>query len=374
MPLLFRGLRRLSRADRRPTVRSRSFQPNFEALDSRIVPTVSYHGGPVLAHVEVHNVFYGQNWAAGGPSAMNALNKFQSDIVQSPYLAMLGEYGVGRGTEGKSDLVAGSSSPANNSQVSEATIQTMLAGQINGGLLPEENGKQLYFVYLAPNVKSGWDQANNALAHHGSFQMLARHQLPYVGGFITYYTTDTVYYAVVTNPAGNSGFNNSLTTFQNQTEVSSHELAEAVTDPDIRQAGNNTDWNNSHLAWIDMDPYVYRKYGSAVLRFPNPNYKAEIGDLVNGQFANFLALSTTYTVQQEYSVLLGQGILANGSQSWLMDLPGTNRFAFTYTWSYAANDPGGNSLTLHRAIGTDGRWYMNWEIAPGDYSGWFTTG
>ena len=78
------------------------------------MPAITFHGGPVIAHVEVSTVFYGQSWNTSDPSAVNrgSLNQFQADITQSPYMAMLGEYGVGRGKLVSSDNVTGPARPA----------------------------------------------------------------------------------------------------------------------------------------------------------------------------------------------------------------------------------------------------------------------
>jgi hypothetical protein len=347
------------------------FKPNLMALDRRNLPSVSFQGGPVIPHVDVHNVFYGQGWAGADKYGLQraALNQFQSDITGSPYLAMLGEYGVGRGDFGGSNGVYGTSAPANNTTVTESTIQSMLSTEINAGRLPEETGRQVYFVYLPPTVKSAFDQANNFFAHHGSFQMQAVHHLNIFGLNYTYYTTDTVYYAVVQHPQTTgdiSGFND----LQSLTAISSHELSEAITDPDIRQTNNGTDWANSHLGWIDNQQYLVPPiFGFSGIR--NPNYRNEIGDMASGQYASFTANGTNYEVQKEYSVYFGGPIISNGSQGYLADVPGTNTAYFSTTWSYT-DTVDGRSMTVLRAIGTDGRWYTNFQIAPGDYSGWFT--
>jgi hypothetical protein len=76
-----------------------------------------------------------------------------------------------------------------------------------------------------------------------------------------------IYYAVVPHPIGNSdirGFNS----LQQQTEVSSHELAEGTTDPDVQ------------TGWRDYF-----------------NTGGEIGDLAEGNFG----LLDGYVVQAEYS-------------------------------------------------------------------------
>src|SRR5581483_2910287 len=64
--------------------------------------------------------------------------------------------------------------------------------------------------------------------------------------------------------------------FNNQTSVASHELIEAVTDPDVGQA----DKDPKKLGWYDQ------KYG-------------EIGDICNAEQGTLPG--TKYTVQKEYS-------------------------------------------------------------------------
>jgi hypothetical protein len=336
--------------------RTRQYRPTLETLDDRIMPSITYHGGPLLSHVEVHNVFYGQSWTSYDSWGLMrySLDKFQSDITQSPYMAMLGEYGVGRGQFGGYDQT----NDALGGSVNESQIQGMLTREILSGNVPWETGQQLYFVYLPPNVRSAWDQANSTVGHHGSFVLPL---WPY---------NSTVYYAVITHPTGNTGFSSSLNVFQNLTEVSSHELAEAVTDPDIRQVNTNTDWTNSHLGWIDRDQYLVTWYWWGPSVTPNPNFNSEIGDMVNWQYTNFVAKGTTYTVQKEWSNYYGGGIIANGNQAYMLDFP-PNPALFTYLTSTTWNN-GGRTTTEYYAVGTDGRIYLDFVTAAGDLSGWFT--
>ena len=44
-----------------PCLRSR-FQPTLECLEDRLVPTVTYHGGTLLPHVEVQGMYLGSDW------------------------------------------------------------------------------------------------------------------------------------------------------------------------------------------------------------------------------------------------------------------------------------------------------------------------
>jgi hypothetical protein len=202
MMRLFDRTRLRTTTDSHKKTRPRRFQPRSEKLDERIMPAITFHGGPVIAHVEVSNVFYGQAWNASDPSGAGrgALNQFQADITQSAYMAMLGQYGVGRGKFVGSDNVTGPSSAPNGVSINDSVIQTMLTQEIKSGRLPDENGKQLYFVYLAPNLTSQWDVANQDVSHHGSFTMVEfRGFSPIVN--------ETITYAVVENPVGTPAFN-----------------------------------------------------------------------------------------------------------------------------------------------------------------------
>src|SRR4051794_27376784 len=95
--------RRSSGSTRRPAARTRL---GVQQLDERILLSgpgpVTYHGGPILAHANISSVYYGQNWNADDSTSYIRGNMitFMSDIVKSPYMAQLGEYGVGRGTIG----------------------------------------------------------------------------------------------------------------------------------------------------------------------------------------------------------------------------------------------------------------------------------
>jgi hypothetical protein len=330
MSRFFTKLRKRFTTDGGRPSTSRPFRPSVEALDSRIVPTVSYHGGAVLSHVDVRNVFYGQGWNTSDSWGIlrYSLNKFQADITKSPYMAMLGEYGVGRGSFGGFDNVTGSSAAKGTTTVTETQLQSMLTTEILSGRLPWESGSQLYFVYLAPGLKDGWDVANTDAAHHGSFVMLP-------GTFLQ----RTVYYAVVPN----------YSSFASMTAYSSHELAEAVTDPDVRLT--NTGWDYSHGAW----------YGKP----------AEIGDGLESQTVAFKANGTTYTVQKEWSNYFGKAIIANGNLAGWLDVSPATPFAFR-THAFNTWNNAGRTVSYYYATGWDGRFYDDFYTAAGDLAGTFT--
>jgi hypothetical protein len=334
MPRPFTWLRKQFAVEHRSPSRSRQFRPAVEALDSRIMPAVTFHGGPILSHANVSSVFYGQTWNKDDPTGnvRNSMIDFMKDIVNSPYTAMLGEYGVGRGTIGNSyDPVY--SGPKNGDTVSETQIQNMLVAQMAARRIPPGAiGQQLTFVYLAPGVKDSWDIANTSAGHHGSFQFFGA----------------TAYYAVI--------LDTNFSSVASLTAVTSHELAEALTDPDVllsNPTGPNTGFSYKNGAW-------YSTTGSP-----------EIGDIVNGQNAKFVVNGHSWTVQKEWSNYFGKGIVANGSLAGLLDVspakPGAFQFHAFNTWSN-----GGRSVSYYYATGWDGRWYNDFFTAAGDLAGTFT--
>src|SRR5438132_700743 len=82
----------------RTTDRARR-QLHLEPLEERNVPAITYHGGALLPHVAVEADYVGNFWStAAGLQEASDLNNFLDYLVNSPYMDMLSEYGVGRGS------------------------------------------------------------------------------------------------------------------------------------------------------------------------------------------------------------------------------------------------------------------------------------
>ena len=98
--LLRKLLARKSSPKRRPE--PRRALPQVEGLEERRVMTVSFHGGSVLPNVEATPVFYGSGWHSTDNYEADAayMTSFLGDVVNSPFMDMLGNagYGVGRGS------------------------------------------------------------------------------------------------------------------------------------------------------------------------------------------------------------------------------------------------------------------------------------
>jgi hypothetical protein len=316
----------------------------LESLENRIAPSVTYHGGPVLAHVQTVNVFYGQNWPSYDPtgSTRMALDRFQSDISSSAYMAMLGEYGVGRGYFAGAGTVADTTAPdgrnAASNTVQEWQIQQMLRAQILQGQLPRDTGQQLYFVYLPPHVHSTTDRGY--LGHHDSFLL---HEPQFEGHDIP------VYYAVIPNRLGNKQIHG-LNPFQQYTKVSSHELAEAVTNPvagEENVVGLSGGW------------------------YQDGTFK-EVADLAN-HIVPFTTHDHTYSVVTVFSNAFGRGVVpVSNADPWLTQTLSSGGVWRT-TWTKRFHGPGGPVEILHQAIDRHGDVWSNFEFAPHTYAGWFRT-
>lgn len=197
-----------------PTVGIINIVPLYQEIGAApAAANLTYRGGPLLATVDVYTVFWGDGWS-NNPDR-DRLNAFFDYIVTSSYMDQLAEYSVqgyqiGYGTRSGSSLIPTGSL---TSSVSDADIQSMLQTQIASGTLPAPNAGTLYFVFLPDGVTVTLDGQSSCQQ------------------FCGYHNANAgTYYAVVPFPSC-SGCVSSLATFDAITEVASHELAEAVTDP-----------------------------------------------------------------------------------------------------------------------------------------------
>ena len=232
---IFDGKRSRSPRSRRQASR-RLF--GFEHLEGRDLLAVTFHGGQLLPHVEAQAVYFGSDWGSTTLHTQTAaLDQYLGYLVQSPYMDMLTQagYGVGRGTAttGKElDL-----SISKTTGITDSQIRADLQSAISSGQLGTPDANRLYVVYVEPGVaiKLGTDSSTTSfLGYHGAF----------AGRNAAGAATD-IRYAVMAYPgapnpsSGSQGFS---TSFDQLTSVTSHELAEAVTDPDV---------NYKAIGWYD---------------------------------------------------------------------------------------------------------------------------
>jgi hypothetical protein len=255
----------------------RRTRPGIELLEDRQVPTVTFGGGSVLTHVEVQALYYGQDWATdpGLAATRGQLDAFLQYTVDSPYMDMLAGAGyhdaagnlVGRGTftQGRVDPTALNKAVTQT----DALINTEVQQQIGNGTLAAQDANRLYVVFVEPNVvvsNSSGTSTNTFSGYHAG-----RWWTDGAGR-----VTSVLNYAVIPYPGGTVGNlkNTSLTDFQSMTEIVTHELAEAVTDP------------APGPGWVDA------AYAAA-----HPGDGGEIGDIVE-RLPNRTVFLNGYAVQK----------------------------------------------------------------------------
>jgi hypothetical protein len=210
---------------------SQGRQLSLEQLEDRQLMSVTYHGGPLLRNVEVATYFLGQAWNYGSAyQQTGAIDGYMDSITNSTYLDMLTQagYRVGRGQTSNGYIfnwnVVGS--------IDDSQIQKDLESAIYYGQTPAPDANRLYFVFTPPNVEVTAGSENS----HSSFA-------GYHSWFFDPFDGQEIHYAVIPYPGGINYQNSNLGNPIDQiTDVSSHELAEAVTDPE------GTGWYDGDLA------------------------------------------------------------------------------------------------------------------------------
>jgi hypothetical protein len=250
---------RANATDSRPARRPRLM---VEELEQRQVPTVSYHGGALLRHVEVQPVFLGSDWfSAPNSQSAGQLQGFLNYVTNSPYMDMLtaAGYAVGRGST--SPGVTAGYTFDKTRYLTDAAIQADLQALVYYRYLPANDANRLYVLFVEPGV-AVW-AGDHTLGYHSAVNGMAYAVVPYPGGI---------------NFTEASG----LTAFANLTAVTSHELAEAVTDP----LTYFNPYTRSYYSWFD-DSYGYYNNG-----------EGEIGDVVNLSQRYPFVLLNNFAVQE----------------------------------------------------------------------------
>ncbi|MFL5358315.1 hypothetical protein [Archangium sp.] len=186
---------------------------------------ITNHGGPVMTGTNtVYFIYYG-NWS--GNTAPTIIGDWANSIGGSPYFNINTTYTNTAGTKVSNSVVNGGSTTVAypyGTALTDANIQSIVADAINGGKLPK-NTSAVYFVVTSSDVNatSGFCTQYCGWHTHGT-----------IGG-------SDIKYSFVGNPDrcpsscemypnagpnGNPGADGMIS-------ILSHELEEAVTDPDL---------------------------------------------------------------------------------------------------------------------------------------------
>lgn len=251
------------------------------------------------------------------------METFYAGIVDSPYMDWLSEYNtpgqnIGRGTY--AGHVQITPAPARNgSTITDAQVQAEILAQITAGNIPSPDANTIYMIHfpagktiVAPDTSQSCVQF---CAYHGTIS----------------HSPTNIYYAILPDFTGSCAFGcGAGTVFQNSCSVASHELIEAVTDPDVGIATVI----GPPLAWYDAT-------------------NGEIGDICNAQQGTVVGSdSVTYTVQKQWSNTAGACIVGRfNTNDYNISVSPTSRSllqggSVTYTVSTALKAGSVPSITL----------------------------
>ena len=249
----------------------------------------TYWGGHVIQHVHIVGVRYGDpNTSTFLPQLSGAapsVETFLTGLPQSSYFDMLSEYGaggelIGRGSFEGMHTITPATDPHT---IDDTQIQTELDAQVGAHALPTNDANTLYVLFFpeGQRITLGADSSFNAFcAYHGT---TATDHLRYV--VMPYRASDTDTTPGVMYSCGRSPG------MGNFTSVLSHEVSEAVTDPDVGIANPCAIGGPCAppLAWVDA------------------NTGKEISDICNQmQKPVKLADGFRYVVQENWSIQLGR--------------------------------------------------------------------
>ncbi len=255
-------------------------------------PNFVFNGGPVVSSPAVHVSFWGATWAKAAAET-SALTQFFTDLLNSGFMNVLSQYGVGTGAG--SGRVVGSSMLANvATQLTNATVESTIQSAIDAGTIPEPTagGPNVFIAYLDETIELSDRALGIVMCEPSGDTAFGYHD------FFTTKAGNACYYAVIPalddaclrhSCAQDSGCSLHLAQPQRQrrTQVASHEFAELTTDPELN-------------AWYDPQ-------------------NGENGDICNGQTDTITVGSNTWTVQRTYSKV--DDVATNGATYCLAQAP-----------------------------------------------------
>ncbi len=255
-------------ADRGPTGPTALAHPDFV-----------YNGGPVITCPMIYVSFWGSLWLSDPAHIQEAgrLTQFCADLVNSNYMNVLSQYGVGSG-KGSGLFVQASFVSNVPATLTDSGVHTVIQSCINSGAIPEppaNNTTHVLIIYLDENIGVNDPglgivmceaAGDSAFGYHFDFTTAA-------GNPFYYAVIPALNDACVTNSCSSDAgcsLHLSQTQEQRRTQVTSHEFAEMCTDPKFP-----TGW-----------------FGPS---------SDENGDICNGEADNITVGVDTWDVQRQYS-------------------------------------------------------------------------
>ena len=235
------------------------------------------HGGPVVATPLVYASFWGSLWTSDAAHLTRAarLTQFLTDLCASQYMNVLSQYGSSTGAGGACYLGASFiTNIANN--LNDAQIRANIQTAINSGAIPQPGNpaNTCLIIYFADNLAINDPQDGLVLCEPTNDTAFGYHDFfATTAGAPMYYAvipglTDACLKQSCSSDAGCS-LHLAETQEARQTQVTSHEFGEMVTDPQLN-------------AWWTPGA-------------------GEEGDICNGESDSITVGANTWTVQKSYS-------------------------------------------------------------------------
>lgn len=179
---------------------------------------VASNGGPIIPHPNLVVV----NWNGGvDPVVGNAITGFYSTLLGSSYVSGTIEYGVGAG--GAFGIVPIVPAPAHAGLVvTKSDVAAELDAHITAHDLPAPDGNTVYAVYLPPGYTADLDGARSCQTICGFHERCTPPTC-----------SRTIHYEVIPDQGACSLCSHGLAKLDATTVISTHELIEAATDPEL---------------------------------------------------------------------------------------------------------------------------------------------
>lgn len=202
----------------KPTLKLAPALDGFDPVPKKKGYDLTNRGGKVLSAPEFQPIYVGSYWNSTAGKADRTYNDaFAADLVKGNHQALLGQYGVGKGSSAPS-VVAGTGTPK---QFREKDVVALVKKQLAAGLV-KDGPQTVHMVVLPPGTVLVDGNASS---------------LDGLGGFHGSYVDakgKSVYFGVVCYAQGNNGIDFTGKARDNLTITESHEFDEAATDPDVQ--------------------------------------------------------------------------------------------------------------------------------------------
>jgi hypothetical protein len=143
--------------DQAARLRPKPFTVSPFSTQDELTPHLDYYGGPLLESVEIYAVYWGNNVDAN--TTTNIGGWFKSVTTgASPYMQMLQQYNTASQTIGTGSFMGAvvdpnPPMPANaGTPIDDSIIHGEIARLIDTGVLPPNNGHNIYMIYFPPNT------------------------------------------------------------------------------------------------------------------------------------------------------------------------------------------------------------------------------